>query len=506
MCLRGLSLPFPNHAPKTCCTNPILRRRSMQKPDITDGPWQHDLHDTVVKEPPSARPPVGPALSYPNPNVFPAAMPVPRAPPSSPPNRSFSSTVLVGNVPVIVYLPGMKDPISFTAVPKKQHTRLPQHRPPLRRDKPVRISLPGQPPRYIFPAIERSFIFIPRALRPNQQAYRGRGRGGFYGGRRPSVYAPSSYAGSLPMSRRSSMGRDISRTGVCSPAASIVSRSAMVTGEGGKPIVRLPPNVQPSPMVATQPMHMPPSTAVPPAYGPPPPYPAPFRESRPQQAIPMHQPRPQKTVSVADIESPMTHPPPPLPPTTQEQPFHQQVPHAMAGHGYGPDPSAFGQHTRTLSHQVPPSGTPLSHIPERAIHAPPFQPLPYHQQPPFYPGSSYPPAMYPVVSPEYPPYSAPPPFMPPGQQMPYGMHAPPPPPPPHTNSDQSVQTGTVSHESNGTVYYYDASQFAGAQFPNAPYGMHPQGGVVGMGGMLTPPGPPYYYPQPPPPNGTIYYS
>lgn len=392
----------------------------------------------------------------------------------------------------------MPNPIPYSAVPKKQHTRLPQHRPPLRRDKPVRIALPGASPRYIFPSTERSFIFIPRALRPNQQAYRGRGRGGFYGSRRNSLYGGSVYTPSITMSRRSSIGRVASRTDMISPGSSVMSRPPIVPGEPGKPVVRLPPVVRsslpPGPMapppvpINGSPAAVAQAVVQPPQFAP---QHLPFRENLPTATIPMHQPRPQKTVSVADIETPMNFYNPP--PQQQEQPFHHQVPIGLNGSSYGPE------HTRHASHPSQASATPLSQIPERAIHAAPFQPYPYQQQP-YYPPGSYPsgPVMYASTG-DYPPYSAPAPpgaapvFIPAGHPGSYSVPSQPP-------ADQASQAGTVAHESNGTVYYYDSTQFP--SYPNAAYPVPPQGGVVGMGGMLTPPGP-YYYSQPP--NGAVYY-
>ncbi|KAI9928036.1 hypothetical protein MW887_002888 [Aspergillus wentii] len=451
-------------------------RRNLSKSDASQGQWTHDLHDTVAGDD-------SPALNSPAaPNMMPnPSKPVPTAPRSSPPNRSFSSTTLIGNVPVVVYLPGMDRPIPYPTVQKRQHTRLPQHRPPLRRDKPVRISLPGQPPRYIFPSTERSFIFIPRALRPNQQAFRGRGRGGFYGGRRTSI-TNSAYTPSVTMSRRSSLGRAGSQEGY-SPAGSIFSRQTMVMTENGKPVVRLPPPVRPPggiPPVAAGPVA--PAPAMPPSLPPPQPQHPLYRESR-QAPIPMHQPRPQKAVSVADIESPASfafNPPQPQ----QEQPFHHQVP--VPNGLYGSDVG----HPQT-------SVTPLSHIPERVIHAQPFQPYNFQQPPGFYPAAYPPGAMYyPVSGNEFPPYNASggpgasvPPFPPPSQQVPYMMPA------PHASSaeQQSSQPNTVAHEAGGTVYYYDAAQM----YPNQSFPMPAPGpgGVVGMGGMMTPPGTTYYYPQ-----------
>jgi hypothetical protein len=211
--------------------------------------------------------------------------------------------------------------------------------------------------------------------------------------------------------------------------------------------------------------------------------------------IPMHQPRPQKAVSVADIESPATfnfNPPQPQ----QEQPFHQQVPVPVSGPGYGPDAAPY-PHGRHPSHASQASGTPLSQIPERAIHAQPFHPFGFPPPQPFHPSGYAPTVFYPGSDAEYPPYGAPagppgppPPFVAAGQQMPYVL-----PPPPPGSGVQAAQSGTVAHEANGTVYFYDSSQL----YPNHSY---PTGGVVGMGGMMTPPGTTYYYPQPP----GVYYA
>ncbi|KAF7715612.1 Uncharacterized protein PECH_000976 [Penicillium ucsense] len=460
------------------------RKNSTAKADASEGQWTHDLHETVADDNLPRK--QGTAATGHNPPLH----HVPTAPRSEPPNRTFSSTTLIGNVPVVVFLPGMSQSKQFPAIPKKQHTRLPEHRPPLRRDKPVRISLPGQSPRYIYPSIERSFIFIPRAFRPNQQNYRGRGRGGgFYTGRRSSYY--TAYTPSvLSVSRRSSLGMSVSQDGYPSPAGSVYSRPAMVAPDANKPVVRLPPSSRPPHVVP------PAALGVGHPAGPMPPVPfahPAYRESRPAP-IPMHQPRPQKTVSVADIESPASFPfNPPQP--QQEQPFHHQVPLTISGSG--------PEHLQ----QGPPSQlskTPLSQIPERAIHAQPFQPYGY-QAPGFYPGYHPGPIYYPGSGMEYPPYNGP---MGPGISVPNYPSGPQPmpymvPPPP---ADQSSQPGTVAHESNGTVYFYDANQM----YTDASYGAQGQsqaaGGVVGMGGMMTPPGTTFYYPHPPGANSGAYYG
>ncbi|KAL9105877.1 MAG: hypothetical protein Q9187_008646, partial [Circinaria calcarea] len=297
-----------------------------QAPQPADAQWAHDLHETVVQPAPTE--PEGSstkALIGPGPQSRPAYSGL-RTPP---PNRSFSKSTHIGNLQIRVYLSGMKDPITFTAVPVNQHTRLPHHRPPLRRDKPVRISIPNFPPRYIFPAMDRSFIFIPRALRPNQQGFgRGRGRGSFssYAGlpsRRTSAYGGSNYSPSVAMSRRSSLARAASREGIISPSGSAISRAQGVTLEPGKPIVRLPPSADPGKGAVQGGVHEAMgSDSVGPIINLPQ-HPL-SRENRPA-TLTMHQPRPQKTVSVADIESPATLNFQP-PQQQQQQPFHQQVP------------------------------------------------------------------------------------------------------------------------------------------------------------------------------------
>lgn len=408
-----------------------------------------------------------------------------------PPTRNFSTTVHTHNAVVRVLLPHMKAPITFQNVPIKSHTRLPNHRPPLRRDKPVRVSLPPSAPRYIFPTVERSFIFIPRALRPNQQGFgRGRGRFGSMGGggpssRRTSVYGGSVYSPSLALSRRSSIARD----NMVSPAGSIMSRNGSFI-DPSRPVVRLPPGGVRMP---TGPAIISPTNG---SY-PPPQKPA-FRENWSQGQLPMHQPRPQKNVNVAGIESPAS-----LnfnPPQQQEQqPFHQQVPAHINGAASSGEPSGFYQHARQPSYpgQVS-TGTPLSNIPERAIYAPAFQPYQTgYQHQPFVPGGYY----YPPAGPQ-PQFMAPtgmaPAFVP-GAQQPYTMPAPVPapapapavaPPPPAAAGPPNM----VAYEQNGMMFYVDSNSLPYA--PPAETYSQPSYTVPGMGGMMTPgPDGMYYYPQ-----------
>ncbi|PMD25359.1 hypothetical protein NA56DRAFT_668580 [Hyaloscypha hepaticicola] len=491
----------------------------------TDAPWTHDMHE-VISEP---SPRNFQTSNYSNgASNLPSRVPI-SAPKSAPPNRALSTTKHVGNVQIRLFLSTMEKPIVFPSIPWKQYTRLPDHRPPLRRDKPVRISLPDHPPRYIFPAVDRSFIFIPRAMRPNQQGFGGRGRGrsilGSIGGysRRTSVFGGSvygsAYSPSVAMSRRSSLAREINRESIVSPTGSTMSRPQM-TMDPSKPVVRLPPptqSVQPQqvqpveaeiqngpPQVSTSIDDLPrPQT-----------YPLPqkptFRENRPNP-IPMHQPRPQKAVSVADIESPAT-----LsfnPPQQHQQPFHQQVPIQVNGNNYSHDTLL---HSRNASYPSQGStGTPLSQIPERAIHAQPFQPNPYQQQQ----TQNFYPQPYQVMQPQqgyyYPqsfnqsmaPSGGAPPFVPSQPQQQQGSFHQPGQPSDNAASQQGVQN-LVAQELNGMVYYYDATQIpAVATFPSyqqpQSYPMQQVGGV--MGGMLpmTPSPDGFYYPQPP--QGVVYY-
>lgn len=398
-------------------------------------------------------------------------------------------TTQIGKVQIRVHLPGSKAPILFSDVPVKSHARLPDHRPPLRRDKPVRISLPDALPRYRFPSSERSFIFIPRALRPNQQGF-GRARGSFgaYGGpasRRTSLYGGSVYSPSVSMSRRSSLARDIPRDSAFSPTGSYVGRPPP---QAGRPVVRLPyagshRSSNPSPAGSVM------------AYGQGQPYPLPQKPAVEHWAEPatMYQPRPQKTISVTGIESPAgmsLH----APEQQDQQPFHNQLPQHMAGSDNNLQqpsvnpaqqpyyPQAFAYPGGGAS-----TGTPLSNIPERAIHAQPFQPVPAFY--PQYPAASY---YYPGQAPQY---SALPGYAPPESSGPAG---------PSSIADSTqAQQPTVAYETNGMVYYQEAAPTPQYPGQDAYY----QAPVYGMGGMMTPmtPGPEanYYYPQVP--TGTLYY-
>lgn len=449
-----------------------------------DANWKHDLHETINEPDTSTKP--SDALHDPTPSSNPN-----NAPPRP---LNFSKTVQIGKVHIRVLLPGTKAPVVFSDVPVRSHARLPDHRPPLRRDKPVRISLPDNPPRYRFPSSERSFIFIPRALRPNQQGF-GRARGSFgaYVGpasRRTSMYGGSVYSPSVSMSRRSSLARDISRDSAFSPTGSYVGRPPP---QSGRPVVRLPhagshrsSNASPAGSVS--------------AYARGQSYPLPQKPAVEHWAEPatMYQPRPQKTISVTGIESPAglgLH----APQQQDQQPFHSQLPQHMGENGLAPqhaplDPSQQSYYAQPYAYPGGAStGTPLSNIPERAVHAQPFQPVPafYPQQ---YPAQGY---YYGGQAPQYP-------QMPAYAQPVQSGYA------PAEGSTAAgagmlsdmnqAQPGTVAYETNGMVYYQDAAPMP--QYPQQD-GYY-QAPVFGMGGMMTP-GPEgnYYYPQVG--TGPVYY-
>ncbi|KHN93785.1 extensin [Metarhizium album ARSEF 1941] len=514
----------------------------MQQPSdpTTNSQWTHDMHDSVADSVPRRPRQMPDDEGPPNGNGF-----IPTCEPSATPiNRTLSTEKHIGNAQVRVMLPGMMEPAVFPGMPVKQYTKLPDHRPPLRRDKPVRISLPGHPPRYIFPASDRSFTFIPRALRPNQQRMRGKSRSawGSIGGfsRRTSVfggsYYGSAYSPSVALSRRSSVAHE--RDFIFSPTATVISRPPMPT-DNVRPVVRLPPSAMPQPPMPVQLPAPGPAHVAPPAFGqdavllpvpqtsaqsaapaessinelpPPQTHPLPqkptVQENRPN-SIPMHQPRPQKNISVADIESPtMTRG---VGSQAFQGAFHQQVPVQVAN-GYGQE--AHARRPSFPSQQS--TGTPLSHIPERAIHAAPFQPNAYGQ-PQYYGQQVYQPQpqqgyFYATgySGPGMAPTAPAPGFVPAGQpaNMPGGFA-------PQGQPDQgsaslghghnpSAGSNLVAQEVNGMVYYYDASQIAPVNsYPtySAPQGYQPS--VMGMGGMVTPSPDGFYYPQHA--SGMVYY-
>ncbi|KAJ6782969.1 hypothetical protein PWT90_10611 [Aphanocladium album] len=462
----------------------------------TNSPWTHDMH-VSVSIPPHARRSrqVSVDEGPPNGNGY-----IPTCKESDTPiNRTLSTEKHIGNVQVRVYIPNMKEPTVYSGIQMKQYTKLPDHRPPLRRDKPVRISLPERAPRYIYPAPDRSFTFIPRALRPNQQQrVRGKPRSGFGSvsgfSRRTSIfggsYYGSMYSPSVNLSRRSSIVHD--REFMFSPTGSTISR-APHPGDN-RPVVRLPPAPR---------MDMMPDIGA--QFGPPMPMPEMAPPARMDgttmdvsaASLPMHQPRPQKNISVAHIESPtMMQAGQPF-----QQAFHQQVP-VQVGGGYQRD-----GHSRRQSHSQRVSGTPLSHIPERSGPAGQYNPNAYQQQ------GYYQPASQPVQHQQgyyyqgsYATGSMN------GQASGYPSNAPSPMAGNYAMQGQMEQpsqgapgsNNLVAQEVNGMVYYFDPSQMQPpTTYPPYPSTQTYPTSSMGMHGMMTPSPDTFYYPQAAP--GMVYY-
>jgi hypothetical protein len=409
---------------------------SSQEP--SNSQWAHDLHESLLETQATGGGNSNQAASHKQQNR---------------PTKNFSTTQLLGKVPVRVYLPGMTEPKTFPDLAVNRYTKLPTHRPPLRRDKPVRVFLPAHPIKYIFPALDRSFIFIPRNLRPNQQGF-GKSRAkvlgsiGGYSSRRTSIYGGSMYSPSVAMSRRSSIARE---SVMASPAGSMFS---------SRPVVRLPGSHHHHPSAS---VHGHSSASGTPFMGAGP-FAPPRRENWPVN-LQMHQPRPQKTISVTGLEFPahahnLSHPES-LDPlyNMQQQPFHHQIPPQMNSYQ---DPS-YAHHTRQQSYpNTQQAGTPLSNIPERAIHAQPFQPFAPYPQPYYYPQQPG-------------PYQQPPMFVPQQHQgymmQPDGSSGGPP------GQGPGGVGGMIAHEQNGMVYYYDPTQMSasGQQEDYQPPPQHQQG-------------------------------
>jgi hypothetical protein len=107
----------------------------------------------------------------------------------------------------------------------------------------------------------------------------------------------------------------------------------------------------------------------------------------------------------------------------------------------------------------------------------------------------------PSIAPSFFTGAHPAPFMVPGATLGAAISAPTHAPAP---GDGNTPAGTVAHESNGMVYYYDSAQLppsTGAPY-SAPFAGPPVGGVVGMGGMITPPNHFFYHPV----NNGVYYA
>lgn len=436
----------------------------------TQQAWKHDLHDTINEEPVQQLVPVSSAQSS---NERRDAQqhflkPIALTGQRSPRVLTFSSTTLVGKVHIRVLLPHAKAPSTYSDVSWKHYIRLPDHRPPLRRDKPVRVSLPGHDQRHVFPPTERSFVFIPRQSRANQQMYQ---RGGYqrslgghgYSSRRTSMYGGSMYSGSAAPSRRSSMA-GVSRASAFSPAGSVVGIPP------SRPVVRLPHG---TPQFSAVSSPAGPLSGYQTPVGKPQIHTYPLPQKPALRGTPtstVHQPRPQKTISVTGIESPMLQQTP-----GDATPFQNQLPRHINEHNVyqqQPPPSfAYSSPPQPFSHPYPQLGTPLSGVPEQAMHTASYQ-QPYYGQTQYYP-SYAPQQSYYQPPPDMHGYSSMSMYMPPqqnymvsqpGSMIPNGSFSSGELPPPQTpTADTSSnpappQSGMVAHESNGMVFYVPAAE------------------------------------------------
>ncbi|KAF3932226.1 hypothetical protein ABW20_dc0110360 [Dactylellina cionopaga] len=511
-------------------------------PDV-GGAWKHDMHDEIVaaerererlraQRQGEQRPaPQASQTSQPTPNTQQQPQPssVQKSTHHHPPNRFFDTAVHKGNVQIRISLPGMKEPKILDDFSVKIYTKLPYHRPPLRRDKPVRISLPETLPRYIYPAISRSFVFIPRAMRPGGSGFtrggivggglgptprRGSLAGSYRGGMQTgSVYGgTSTHAPSVAMSRRSSIHQDFVRPPIS--FGNIPPGNPSGPSPSMRPIVRLPvagpvsgqmdsiPQAQDggfaSGVAATDGTSHPLQQDSGFAQG------SDGQSSEQKEVqqnfhvpLPMHQPKPQKTVSVENIETPTYNFPNTNYPTPG--PYSDGIP-----------TPGYYHHNRVPSYPSQPSTTPHSQIPDQAVHARPFHPG--YPQPGYYypmpPHGMYPPAMHHQPPMSHPPQGPPPPYVPSPATMPY-------PPQGQMPGPAMGPPGTIAQEQNGTVYYYDSSQMFPGGYPQymPPVAMVPPTsapqpdsqvpGAIHANGM-------YYYPPMVPvpmvPQGPVYYG
>lgn len=241
------------------------------------------------------------------------------------------------------------------------------------------------------------------------------------------MYGGSNYTPSIGMSRRPSIANSQSGSGIQTPTG---PPQYHFQPNMAKPVVRMPaPGTMPYNSTQNAEVYLGDNAAI--IHSPP-------------ATLPMHQPVPQKAVSVADIESPTLK----GPAQQSQQPFHQQIPQSVND----------GQQK-------------MPHIPEGAVYAQPFQPYPSFQ-PGFY-GMQYaqqPMMMQSLDNTNYMGMGGPVMTQPPGQQQ-----------------------GPVAHEQSGMVYYYDPMQ---QQIPQT---YPPQ--MMNMN-MMAPGN--YYYP--PFHNGQMFYQ
>ncbi|KAF2862935.1 PhyH-domain-containing protein [Piedraia hortae CBS 480.64] len=414
---------------------------------------------------------------------------------------SLTHETVVGTVQIRVQLPGMKSAINLPPMPCRRYVCLPDHRPPLRRDKPVRISLPGRAPEYIFPSPERSFIFIPRQHRPNHPSR------SYLGGRRDSSHRgsvglmfpsrrTSFLASSVAASRRSSLAC-VSRADAFSPASFVGGMP-----QGPHSLSRMPYNYPMSMYSMSPGQYSPYYNDAAQVYNFPLPQ-QPAYQGTPTNEV--YQPRPQKNISVTGIDQPALGQPSGAP--ADAQPFQNQLPAHMTEQAEANSAYHLPPYQSGFQPQPGPHATPLSGIPEQAVHAASFQP----------PGM----AMYgpaPIYSQFVAPHAQQPYYYlarPPGYLSPMAMYVAPQdyeavPQPPQSVDEASSAQGTtkpqgsanksdmMAHEVNGMVVYMPRSEAEKQQKEGRSY--QPAEGFVPSCAVSAP------QPTPPPPPPTSYYQ
>jgi hypothetical protein len=450
---RGRGVP-PSTVP-SAPLNPVQRQEK-----ASEMPWKHDLHE-VINEESQAEAAAQNRLAQQHREdsarifarpVLPAQAPRQAQQPAT---LSFDCTIPMAKGQARVLLPGMKSAVMGSELSIKKYIRLPNHRPPLRRDKPVRVFIQNLGPRYIFPSMDRSFIFIPRQMRPNQRGFGNnnyqRNTGGHgYSSRRTSMYGGSMYSASIAPSRRSSIARDT------------FSPVSFASGFGGqsRPVVRLPHNGQFFSNTASPagPLsgHQTPTGQVLHTY--------PLPQNGPTFNTPLstvHQPRPQKQFSVTGIESPAALHQARTPAIDEQQPFQNQLPTHMA------EQQAYPQHPQAhfypqqlqygYPNQINQASTPLSGIPENTMNAQASQQQGmYYPQYPAQQNMYYQPPMQ-MYMPQVQGYMASQQQAPtqshhePAQRTESQQQAPP-------QQEDAAPSGMVAHESNGMVFYIPAAE------------------------------------------------
>jgi hypothetical protein len=454
---RGRGRGVPPSAVPSAPLNPPHRQEK-----ASEMPWKHDLHEVINEESQAAAAAAAQsklAQQYREDSARIFARPVlPAQPPrqaQQPATLSFDCTIPMAKGQARVLLPGMKSAVMGSELSIKKYIRLPNHRPPLRRDKPVRVFIPNLGPRYIFPSMDRSFIFIPRQMRPNQRGFGNnnyqRNTGGHgYSSRRTSMYGGSMYSASIAPSRRSSIARDT------------FSPVSFASGFGGqsRPVVRLPHNGQffSNTTSPAGPLsgHQTPTGQVLHTY--------PLPQNGPTFNTPLstvHQPRPQKQFSVTGIESPAALHQARTPAIDEQQPFQNQLPIHMA------EQQAYPQHPQAhfypqqpqygYSNHINQAGTPLSGIPENTMNAQAFQQQGmYFPQYPAQQNMYYQPPMQ-MYMPQAQGYMAPPQqasaqsHHEPAQRAESQQQTP-------SQQEDAAPSGMVAHESNGMVFYLPAAE------------------------------------------------